>query len=416
MFALHETTQRRVCRVTFLVLCVVPTLLTLVGIAYCNRPWRENDWQRALRQKLHVRVSLDDISSPRPGLTVLKNVRLGDLRTDRTLGVVNELCFHRKDSRLLLHAEHLAIEAEHLPAFSAALSTWLATDVLVPLDFQADELTITNTSMQTLQLENLVATGDKGDAGTHRYRLQAQQGGEILQILLDNQGGRLHGSLDTRRASLPAWLIGSLVPGFAGCGEARFSGEVIVENENHDLHGELRGEFEGVNLQQWIGVGSRHHIQGVCEVQLQALTWSRAGITKAQGKISSGSGAASYSLYQALASPKLFQCTPGPGWKTLGPTSPEELIFFDQLAVSFQVTSAGILLAGKCPDGALMTAGRGSLLYGPPEGSLLPVANLVQLFHDPRQGWLPDTRGAHEMSKELPLPESQGRESGAARK
>ena len=81
MFSLHETTQRRVCRVVFVVFAVAPMLLSLAWIAYSQRPWREADWRRTLSQQLHVRAAVEHIASPRPGVVRLKNVRLADLRS-----------------------------------------------------------------------------------------------------------------------------------------------------------------------------------------------------------------------------------------------------------------------------------------------------------------------------------------------
>ncbi len=87
MFSLHESTQRRVSRVVFVACAILPTLATLIFVAYVHRPWREADWQRSLSQRLHVRVAVDEVASPQPGVTRLHDVWLADLRSERPLGL-----------------------------------------------------------------------------------------------------------------------------------------------------------------------------------------------------------------------------------------------------------------------------------------------------------------------------------------
>jgi len=417
MFAFHETTQRRICRLIFLVGCVLPTLLTLAGIAYCNRPWRQADWQRTLAQSLHVRAALDKIASPRPGTTVLTNLRLADLRTDLTLGSIGTLSFQRQNSRLTLQADHLEINAEQLPAFAISVATWLATSELEPLDFHADRLTITNRSLQVVQLENLSIRSNTSEPKHQRFRLTAlDEAGGTLKIALENKAGTLRLVIDSKQVALPAWLIGKLVPGVGGCGEAKFAGEITAESSNQRVCGKMNGHFDQVELQAWIGDDSPHRLQGNAQVQLEQLAWSDGVIEVVRGKIEAHHGAASYSLL--LAMHELFSCVTGADWDTLKPATPEALTPFDQLAISFGMTTAGVTLAGECAGGELVIGDRKPLLYGPQVKFTFPVAQFVQLFHvhRPHEGWITATREAHEMARELPLPGGKDGKANSMRK
>jgi len=407
MFPLHETTQRRVCRVTFLLVGVLPTLLTLGWIAYMHRPWRQADWQRTLAQQLHVRATLDQIATPRPGVTTLTNLHFADLRTDKPLGEMPQLTLQRQHSRLTLHADHLELQAEQLPAFVTAVATWLATNELAPIDFHADQFTITNLSHQSIQLKNLRVSSDLSNPAIQSFRIEAKVDGDqkkAIHLVLEHQDGTLRTKLDTQQTPLPAWLIGKLVPGISSCAEAKFSGVLTATSSEQQTRGDLRGQLDNVNLQQWTGTAGPHRLQCLAQVQLKQLTWSDATVELAQGEIEAGSSLASYSLFLALADQKLFHCGVGSGWKNHQPTSAEQLIAFEQLALGFEMSSAGITLTGMCEDGALMIAEDGPLLFSPQKNTVLPVANLVQLFHRRQKSWLPDTRGAHEMASGLPLP------------
>ena len=404
MFALHETTQRRVCRVTFLTFCVVPTLLTLVGIAYCNRPWRQADWQQTLAQRLHVRATLDEISRPLPGVTKLTNLHLADLRTNHPLGSIEKLSFHRQNYRLTLHADHLVLEAEQLPAFVSAIATWLATGELELLDFHAEQLTINGPSLRVVQLKDLSIASVYSDSTGQQFQLKAMDdAGETFQLTLESQGGTLRCLVDAQQAALPAWLLGKFVPGLSGCGDATFHGTLTATYENQHTQGKLKGQLSNVDLQTWIGNDGPHHLQGVAQVQLEQIEWLDEGILVAQGNIKVGRGTSSFSLL--LNARDICGCTTGPTWETLNSKFVDKPIPFDQLSFSFRMNDAGIAVTGHCEEKALMTFDQIPLLFAPLQ--LRPVGELVQLLDYRRQpGWLPATRKAHVMAGKLPLPEN----------
>ena len=250
MFALHETTQRRVCRGIFLVACVLPVLLTLAVVVYWNRPWRELDWQRSLAEQLHVRATLSEISTPRPGVTSLTNLNLADLRTGNPLGSIGTLTCQHENARLTLRADRLEIQADQLPALAVAVSTWLATSEPETLDLHVDSFTIVSPELNTLQLENLSISSNE-DKGHQYFQLKAlNTSGEAVQMTLECPGNSLRCVLDTGHASLPSWVLADWVPGASGYGNAKFSGVVSATHEDRQPRGLLRGQFSGVNLQE----------------------------------------------------------------------------------------------------------------------------------------------------------------------
>lgn len=75
---LHETTQRRVCRIAFLAGCVLPTLFLLAAVARFWLPNYTQQWETPLDQLLGCRVTIDQIQTPTPGVMKFKRVVLSD--------------------------------------------------------------------------------------------------------------------------------------------------------------------------------------------------------------------------------------------------------------------------------------------------------------------------------------------------
>ena len=80
---MHDKARIAVCGWGFLLLCVVPTVLTCGFIAFhwlsIKSPAAKAEWERELAQRLGV--AIDGLSYPRPGLAELSGVRLADPET-----------------------------------------------------------------------------------------------------------------------------------------------------------------------------------------------------------------------------------------------------------------------------------------------------------------------------------------------
>lgn len=403
MFALHETTQRRVCRVVFLALSVVPTVLTLAAIAYCNRPWRQLDWQWSLASTLHLHAEVEEIDRPIPGQIRLTNLHLADLQSHATLGSFDQLILREDDGNLAIDANSLELQVDQLTTAVRSLSIWLTTSQAIPTKFDVDRLTIASRDWPALVLQDLSVREDGSTSNGHRFLISAKNpAGDAVKIAVTTEGDRLRCIVDTRNAALPAWLIGAFVPGVSSCDEAQFSGAIELESRSGKQQGKLQGALRNADLARMTNT-SPHPIRGVAKIELTEILWSNGVIEAARGRIDVEGGVAAYSLL--LEMQKLFACSLGPAVQNLQLQSTDELIPFDRLAVQFQLSSSGMILGGD-ESGVILAGPTGPLLYGPETTTWMPIANLVRLFHQPKQGWLPDTQGAQDMVEPLPLPAS----------
>jgi hypothetical protein len=413
MFSLHESTQRRVCRVAFVVCAVAPTLLTLTWVAYSQRPGREADWRRTLSQQLHVRGTVEQIASPRPGVVRLKNVRLADLRSGRPLCALGEIRAQWRGSQLTLVADELRVEAESFSTLATTLATWLSATELPAVDLQARRLTIVGSSQQTLSLQHVRVQSERQAAQTQQLALQAilpaaEQGGatHTLRLVARQRGKLTTATLDTDTARLPSWLLADLLPSFARCAGATFTGSVRLEGDAQEVSGSLHGRLANLTINDWLGPDSPHRVRGIAHVELEQLTWSGDRVLTAHGNLYAANGAIGHSLLLDVI--KRFYCVPGP-LVELKTNSVEKMQSFDELACGFHITSEGITLTGKCASlansapGCMLTIDGRPLLMEPTYANL-PVAQLVQVLSQPASSWLPASQEAHAMAGKLPLP------------
>jgi hypothetical protein len=413
MFSLHETTQRRVCRVAFVVCAAVPTLLTFAWVVHAQRPWREADWRCTLSQQLHVRATVEQIASPRPGVVCLKKVRLADLRSDRPLGELDEIRVQWRGQQLTLVADHLRIEAESFPTLAAMLATWLSATELPAIDLQVKRLTIVGSSQQTLSLLHVRVQSQRKAAQAQQLAIQAilpaaEQGGatQTLRLVAEQRGKLTTATLDTDSARLPSWLLADLLPSVARCAGATFTGSVRLKGDAQQVSGSLHGRLDNLTVSDWLGPDSPHRVRGTAHVELDQLTWRGDRVVAAHGILYAANGSLGNSLLFDMI--KRFYCVPGPlaGSKT---NSVEKMQSFDELACGFHISSAGITLTGKCaslrdtaPGCMLAVDGRPLLME--PTYANLPVAQLVQVLSQPASSWLPASQEAHALAGKLPLP------------
>ncbi|MCH2113891.1 MAG: hypothetical protein MK171_03115 [Pirellulales bacterium] len=422
MFLLHETTQRTICRILFFVCCVVPLLATVVWIAYCHRPWQLSDWQHRLTENLHLRVAVENVARPRPGVTTLGNVRLADLRSNGLLGRLSDLRCQWESGRLRIQADLLEVEARHLMQASAALATWLSVGEHVSVDLQVNQLVFIGRHSSGAAWKNLqMSSRAEGPQGrTVELWAEASEEKRPVHLVVRAQpspvGPVIHAIFDTQQSALPVWLMDDLIPGgMYRSPAARFTGTAQVECGAQHVRGTLQGNFAPIDLAKWLGPTTPHRAAGSATVQLKRLVWQDDRVLIARGELRAVGGGLNGPLLSAAST--LFHCEIPAAVQRELDRDPAAVLPFDEMALGFQLDDTGIHITGQAMAGPILAGNKSAgvrevgcllahqgqqLLLEPPRP--LPVARLVQLLHLPVAGWLPDTEEAHEMAGRLPLP------------
>ncbi|MEM1304923.1 MAG: hypothetical protein AAGG46_08495, partial [Planctomycetota bacterium] len=88
---MHETTQRHVCRVAFLSLCVLPTVLLAGWVGSRSWPGHSDAVLAAVGRRLGVRLAAERLSTPRPGTWRAENLALDDPETGQPLATLDRV-------------------------------------------------------------------------------------------------------------------------------------------------------------------------------------------------------------------------------------------------------------------------------------------------------------------------------------
>jgi hypothetical protein len=399
MFSLHERTQRKVCRTAFVMLCAVPTVVTLCWVTYFYRPWHERDWQQALESELHVRVTVDEVSAPRPLERAITTVRFADLQLQTQLAEIDRLCIAGATS---LSAESLSINCMQLKQVAQAVQVWFGSKSFQPLHCQVNQLILRADNGKTCRLEKLRCEAQVSASDSRLCLIQAIYAGNKVQLLVERtKEGKVHVKLDTPAASLPTWLLTEVVPGANRWEQAEFAGVLELEREHTSATGNFCGEVRGVDTRAWIGTTD---LQATANLKFDKLQWRDGRFEAIQGSLAAAEGNISNPLLQTLNTK--LRCPLSSAPAVGGVDGFQE---FDQLGCRFQLNAEGLTVSGTFPIDSKQWAIAivdGKPLVLQPTFSRLPLAFLIETICTPADFTIPATRSATDLADKLPLPES----------
>jgi hypothetical protein len=424
MFALHETTRKRVCRTAFFALCVCPTLLTAWWIASHYWPGRQGRISRELGRALDVHVKLADWREPRPRTLRTSGMTLSDGASGYPLVEVNVLEAQSGRGLQVYRIDEATIDAGQLDQVARKTDCWLRmlppevhevrcrrlafrlpspTDGGSPVgparhfEMHNVQVRIDRDAAGRVQAQGLAFVGDAQDA-THAVRLTLSPSSDsgVANVI----------TLQTESAGVAASAFAAVVPGFHCFGEdAAFVGKVQWLFNSGEKEGIVQGRVLHANLASVLPASSPHRLRGHATLELVELKWRAERIERLAGAVFAKEAAVSQSLVEAAVTN--FRCGRGAAGQ---PTADDSsLIDVDYLGIHFNLNEKGLTFWGACPADVsrevecIAVSGMQPLLVAPRLHNW-HVGWLVQTALAPPSGWLPATREAVEMADRLPLP------------
>ncbi len=307
---MHERSERALCRLTFLLLCALPTLVTLCGVIVTLTPWYHRGEIRRLEsmlnQRLGVVVQIGDMEHGKPGYWELRDVVLRHPETDREVARVATVLFTRNDRKMGVHLSQPQIQAEQLSTVwnlihDRFLCQPQLTGELVQLGAEGLTLLGSPQAITLTPVDVLVKSDDRQTTASMRFALAgesatAKRARLDVHRIRDSVSPRTTWVLESGDTPLPCGVLATYLPVMRRLGpEAEFSGLVRWEQQQSDYQVRLENaRFANVNMLDlsqpfdfpFSGVGlievdSLHRLGG------QPIQWAQGRLTVEGAKIDS---------------------------------------------------------------------------------------------------------------------------------
>ncbi len=389
---LLEKTQRRLCRVLFVLGCVLPTLAVAGFTSGRLRPGYVDDLLTSFAGGLGASIDCESFATPRPGVYELRRVTLTSAADGREFATCDALRVSNNGAGLKLSAKSVSVRQPADALVLRLLETGLVAEA------QIDTLSIDGCG----DYQHVAASLLPGAA-----KLTCERG-DTLVANLDStpSGGVCQVQLKAIRPIAVAWIPCTPLQAL-GIPSQQFSGTLTAATplDGRPVSGTLNGSL----ALKTIDFESLKAERGA--VERLELNWRGERIESFAGRIDLRGGWLSRPLvlgmYKYLTM-DLFQSLAD------GLNDPANHAWFGytQLACDIELTDKGLVIVAGCGeiDGQMRSGAiahavlehNGEALLKQPELRPLPVQRLVQAWRPDDLAEIPATSGAIEMASRLP--------------
>ena len=273
--------QKRIfCRLAFLLICAIPTALTVYWILH---PQTADQWEQRIQAQLGVRTHIDSVETPGPRETILRGLEFFD--ADRKILIATELRIlfgkinqiridhpvrvdssglqyivdqinqqlirsHTVQPRWIVTIDSAVVESNIVmdDHFGTPKRRELMLEKLV-IDMESDASD--TTARMDFQLVDPTAPVPAGNPNMVSCSIERERVPPVPGVSLPQQWV----TLNTGTEALPCWLVSEWLPEIIqNLGtEVTFSGGAQIETSSPDLHGQAEGRLALVDLQQVTG-------------------------------------------------------------------------------------------------------------------------------------------------------------------
>jgi hypothetical protein len=394
----------------FLGLCIAPTVAILAWGFVQNRPGYKESWEKCLSRRVRLTVDLQRVSHPRPGTTVLHNVRISDPETKSRIARIRVIETYRDDDATVLMFSQPLVEGDQVGALWRLAHREITNAVDAPsgtVEVVASELTcdLGDTAVTLTDVVGQIEANTAARIAAFDFRIAGQQMTEPAQVRLVRmqQGGEplTRVEFHTGGNELPCSLLAPYTGWDEHVGaDCRFCGSYSGHRTREGWAAEVAGRLSRVSLDRFVGDMFPHKLSSEANIDLQNVRFVDSRLRSAEGSMSTGPGVVSRTLIHAVADTGVADEA-----QALGGL-PDALIPFEQLAFSFRVDDNGLSILGACDDdtpGTLLAA-HGSALLVQPRQQPVPTVSLVRALVPQSSVQVPATRETDLLLRVLPIP------------
>lgn len=408
---MHESTQRLLCRVAFLLGCVLPTLGTLSWIAYRQSSWSVAAVETQLSETIGLKCRVTRYYNPKPTKWIFEDLRLERAGTDAiTLPVLQAELI---DGQWQLAADEATVDWNSKDRLWETLqeAILLRRSAGHPLQLNVGEVRITGRELPPLRHLSVTHKADAQPALVG----QAVVVGETTDSPAPHSTSRpaIHLALDTSSPQLRLQVgsqegiatrhLGQVLPQLADLGDnTYFQGWMTFQlgtpGANVGPNVEVRGNLRRFDLETALASRFRQHGAGQADLYLESVLIRDGVLHQAHGVLASRNGQVSTRLIDRAVQHLQLRLVPI--------ARDRDLVAFHELAVGFRLDRGRMTLTGLCenmPQGTML-AGLDQPLLLESLTTILPATNLASVFHEPHVGSVPASQPSIDMSRWLAVP------------
>lgn len=401
---LSDAQRRLICRLAFLLTCLLPTGLVMRAIVF---PVSLADQEMSIQEVLGLPVWLDQIRHDTPWQTEWLGLRLQPGPEATWIGIDRVEVSHPASGRLFQAGTISGSPAGFFQAWSRIgqrlaggtpyqRATQLTADRVVVRqsgsDLQAD--------WELRQVEARVNAS--GDQWTLEFRCPDGVSPDPVRIRRTAARAQVSWQIECGNNPVPGWVLAGLAPGIAWMAHCdSVSGNALL----HWRDGHWTGEFSnlvlsGVDLEQTVGQTCVHRLSGRARIVVDSLLLVDDRIYRMSGQVTSPAGFIGASLMNA--------CQECAGMKLVAPWGGRDTAYRN-LALAFRLSDFGVLITAVDSAEAILSGPRGNRILIPAAGQPLPLGNLLALLAWPHHRTAPVNSHTAALAAGLawpPLPRS----------
>lgn len=277
---LSDNWRRTICRCAFLLLCILPTLITGYWIFH---PQTASDWEKTIRAELGIATEIDSIETPGPNVTILRGVRFSDPVSGDLLNTTQIRVVRGRPNRIVIDYPTSMTCSALVKLVTKASENLVASNTNHHWQLEFNDDATIYSSIKSDYPPSIVTTGltvnfgqyANGPAAELQFRLSDGPLNSVVGGYMQRRiGTPTEFGLHTGGNFLPCWLLEDLVPDLKKLGnETQFDGQVAIspwEYNPSQIDCEINGTFRGIELGELMDANDRH-LAGDCTARVKGL-------------------------------------------------------------------------------------------------------------------------------------------------
>lgn len=417
MFQLHDRTRRQLGVLAFVVLCLAPTVMVLFcGVAW-HLPGQAAGEADRLSALLGLKVSIEGVEYPRPGVVRYAGLVLTDAETEKTVLRCQRLETEWRTAAdqqgqthpcLVLTAVEPRLEAGGLSQVWRLVHevlTCRADRAGIDARLSAEQLVLRlgETPLMLSDVHGALDARVEGTLADVRFRLAGGEKADQVKLRIGRdrrtQPATTGFAFQTGSTPLPCPLLAAVFPLFEPLGQSRFLGDLWANQTPEGWDGGLKGWFSEVDLERLLDGRLPQKVIGTVQVAVDEGRFRQGRLERLTGAMVGGQGKVSHLLLEAAVEQLGL---------ARGPEIPgaEPLLPYEQLSLRFAVDSRGLVLRGQCQaeDSGVILVDRYGPLLRQTDWQTQPVVALVRTLMPRIKAQSIVTQETDWLLRYLPLP------------